>query len=153
VTPGQAQADALLRAGGWLFANGEALLRAELVIIILTVIALVAYRLLVVWLKLRLLWHGGSAAGGLAAWLRRPGRPGGAGGHSAEYEAVLHSAGWRRRRRAVLARQGGRCAVPGCTARAVDVHHAEGYGRLGRERPDELLGLCERHHGQLHGRG
>jgi hypothetical protein len=65
---------------------------------------------------------------------------------------VLRSAAWRRRRRAVLRRQGGRCAVPGCTAQAVDVHHAEGYARLGHERLDELLGVCERHHRQLHGR-
>ena len=52
----------------------------------------------------------------------------------------------------MLRRQGGRCAVPGCTRRAVDVHHAEGYGRLGRESLDELVALCERHHDQLHGR-
>jgi hypothetical protein len=42
--------------------------------------------------------------------------------------------------------------LPGCTQRAVDVHHAAGYARLGREGPDELLGVCERHHRQLHGR-
>jgi hypothetical protein len=152
VTPGQAQADALSRAGGWLFANGESLLHLELVLVAVVLVGLVASRLLATWLKVRLLWHGGSAAGGLAAWLRRGGRPGGAGGHSAEYEAAMRSSGWRRRRRAVLARQGGRCAVPGCSARAVDVHHAEGYARLGHERLDELLGVCERHHRQLHGR-
>lgn len=86
----------------------------------------------------------------------RAGRPGGAGGHrehSARYRAVMGSRGWRRRRQLVLHRQGGRCAVPGCTQRAVDVHHGEGYSRLGRERLDELLGVCERHHRQLHGRG
>jgi hypothetical protein len=86
---------------------------------------------------------------------RRPGGAGGAresSGHSARYRAVMGSRGWRRRRRSVLRVQGGRCAVPGCTQRAVDVHHAEGYARLGRERLDELLGVCERHHRQLHGR-
>src|SRR5688572_6635129 len=41
------------------------------------------------------------------------------GGHSVEYRAVMGSAGWRRRRGQVLRRQGGRCAVPGCTSRAV----------------------------------
>jgi hypothetical protein len=30
--------------------------------------------------------------------------------------------------------------------------NAEGYARLGRERLDELLGGCERHHRPLHGR-
>ncbi len=83
-------------------------------------------------------------------------RPAGAAGghreHSGHSRRVMGSAGWRRRRGQVLRRQGGRCAAPGCTARAVDVHHAEGYARRGRERPDELLGVCERHHRQPHGR-
>ena len=55
---------------------------------------------------------------------------------------------------------GGRCCgargaaapSPAARPRAVDVHHAEGYARLGRERLEELLGVCERHHRQLHGR-
>jgi hypothetical protein len=141
----------------WVLAHGDALVPVAFVLMALLLAALLALawlqggaRLLVavwVWRRAWAWWRGRRGASG--------GRPGGAGGprgHSEHYRRVMGSAGWRRRRRQVLRRQGGRCAVPGCTQRAVDVHHAAGYARLGRERPDELLGVCERHHRQLHGR-
>jgi 5-methylcytosine-specific restriction endonuclease McrA len=91
-----------------------------------------------------------------AAWVWRRARtwwrhrPRGDGGHSAEYEAVLSSPGWRRLRRRAIRRAGRRCQR--CGARGpLDVHHLT-YRRLGRERPGDLLAVCERCHGVLHGR-
>ena len=83
------------------------------------------------------------------AWWRS--RPGGtAGGHTERYRAVMGSEGWRRRRRQALRRAGRRCQR--CGARGpLDVHHLT-YARLGRERPGDLLAVCERCHGALHGR-
>ena len=93
----------------------------------------------------------GSGAGrGLVA--RRPRRPGDAGGpaHTERYRAVMGSGGWRRRRAAAIRRAGRRCQR--CGARGpLDVHHLT-YRRLGRERPGDLLAVCERCHGALHGR-
>jgi hypothetical protein len=136
------------RLTSWLVDHGEQLLLPGLALCVLLLLAAMAY-----------LWFLQGARLIAAGWVWSRFVDGfrhrGAGGpreHSAEYEAVMKSPGWRRRRAGVLRRQGGRCAVPGCTAPAVDVHHAEGYARLGRERPDELLGLCPRHHAQLHGR-
>jgi hypothetical protein len=83
---------------------------------------------------------------------RRPGGAGGAGGHahSGRYRAVMGSAGWRRLRAATIRRAGRRCER--CGARGpLDAHHLT-YARLGRERPGDLLAVCERCHGVLHGR-
>ena len=100
-------------------------------------------------------------AGGVLLWLRdrahggvlgvSPAPSGGRGGHSARYRAVMGSPGWRQRRARVLRAAGRRCQTPGCTARAVDVHHVT-YARLGRERPGDLLAVCEPCHDRLHGR-
>jgi len=100
-------------------------------------------------------------AGGALLWLRDrvsggargvfPAPSGGRGGHSARYRAVMASPGWRRRRARVLRAAARRCQTPGCTARAVDVHHVT-YDRLGRERPGDLLAVCEPCHARLHGR-
>jgi hypothetical protein len=100
-------------------------------------------------------------AGGALQWLRDRARgggrgvfptpSGGRGGHSARYRTVMGSPGWRRRRARVLRAAGRRCQTPGCTARAVDVHHVT-YARLGHERPGDLLAVCEPCHDRLHGR-
>jgi hypothetical protein len=100
-------------------------------------------------------------AGGALLWLRdrapgggsrgSPAPSGGRGGRSARYQAVMRSAGWRRRRARALRRAGGRCETPGCGGRAVDVHHTT-YQDLGHERPWQLRALCERCHARLHGR-
>ena len=100
-------------------------------------------------------------AGGALLWLRDralggvpsvpPTPSGGRGGRSARYQAVMRSVGWRRRRARALRAAGRRCQTPGCTARAVDVHHVT-YDRLGYERPGDLLAVCEPCHDRLHGR-
>jgi hypothetical protein len=130
----------------WLLAHGEQLLLPGLAAGVLLLVAVVAY----LWFLqgARLIAAGWVWSRFLEGFRHRGAR--GEAKHSPEYDAYLSSAAWRRRRGRVLRQQGGRCAVPGCSAPAVDVHHAEGYARLGRERPDELLGVCERHHRQLH---
>lgn len=64
------------------------------------------------------------------------------------YRAYLRSAAWKRRRKAVIARQGGRCMR--CPNPVQEVHHRT-YKRIGREEPGDLVGLCRpchlRHHG------
>ena len=132
----------------WGLEHGEQLLVAGLALCVLLVMLSTAY-----------LWFFQGARIIAAGWvwsrfldgLRHRGA-GGAREHSPEYEAVMHSPAWRRRRGQVLRRQGGQCAVPGCTARAVDVAPRRGLPHLGRESLGELLGLCSRHHRQLHGR-
>jgi hypothetical protein len=80
---------------------------------------------------------------------RHPGGAGGARGHSLEYQAVMQSAGWRRRRSQALRAAGRRCQECGA-AGPLDVHHLS-YAHLGDERPWELAALCpachQRHHG------
>jgi HNH endonuclease len=54
-------------------------------------------------------------------------------------------------RRAILARDHGRCRVPGCThASFVDVHHIVPRCEGGRNDPDNLLTLCGGHHRATH---
>lgn len=84
------------------------------------------------------------------------------------YEDYLLSSRWRQVRRQALARAQWRCQNPACPDDAVrwltqaeiaelavpyslEVHHLT-YERLGRERPDDLLVLCERCHSVEHGR-
>lgn len=149
LSPQEVEQHPAYRVTRWLLGHGEQLLLPGLAACVLLLVAIVAY-----------LWFLQGARLIAAGWVwsrflegfHHRGARGGDGGHSPEYDAYLSSGAWRRRRGQVLRRQGGRCGVPGCTAPAVDVHHAEGYSRLGRERLDELLGLCERHHRQLHGR-
>lgn len=79
------------------------------------------------------------------AWWRRRG---GAGGHSERYEAVMQSAGWRRRRSQAIRRAGRRCQE--CGARGpLDVHHTT-YRNLGAERPWQLAVLCKTCHQAQH---
>jgi hypothetical protein len=149
--PQEVEAHPAYRLTSWLLDHGDELLPVGLVLcVVLFVVctALVWAQAGARWIAVFWIWR--EFLRGLRR--HRGARGDGEGqGHSPEYRAVMGSAGWRRRRGQVLHRQGGRCAVPGCTQRAVDVHHAEGYARLGRESLDELLGVCERHHRQLHG--
>jgi hypothetical protein len=51
-----------------------------------------------------------------------------------------------RRRQEVLMRQGGLCAVPGCSRAAVHEHHIEFRSQGGSDDDSNLLGLCAVHH-------
>jgi hypothetical protein len=133
----------------WVLRDGDVLLLPAFVLLLamaglLTALAWLqgGARLLMALLVWRRAW---------AWWRGRPfGHPGGAGGHTERYRAVMSSGGWRRRRAAAIRRAGRRCQR--CGARGpLDVHHLT-YRRLGRERPGDLLAVCERCHGVLHGR-
>ena len=57
----------------------------------------------------------------------------------------------RRQRQAVLARQEGTCAVPGCELSRLDVHHVDWWFRDGgRTDLSNLVGLCTRCHHLVH---
>jgi hypothetical protein len=138
------------QTGRWLLAHGLALVPVAFVLLLLLAAVLLA-----------LAWLQGGARLIVAVWVWRQAlawwraraptsRPGGAGGRSALYQAVMASSAWRRRRRQALRRAGRRCQR--CGARGpLDVHHLT-YRALGRERPGDLLALCESCHGALHGR-
>jgi 5-methylcytosine-specific restriction endonuclease McrA len=51
--------------------------------------------------------------------------------------------------RRILARDGGRCQVPGCSRAATHAHHLIYRSQGGGDEPENLLGLCAAHH--LHG--
>jgi len=51
-----------------------------------------------------------------------------------------------KRRRAVIERQKGLCAVPGCSRRIQHLHHLEPRSRGGSDDLDNLIGLCAYHH-------
>jgi len=54
-------------------------------------------------------------------------------------------------RRAVLRRDGNRCAVPGCTNhRFLDVHHLDPLAEGGNNDPNRLITLCGAHHRNTH---
>lgn len=62
-------------------------------------------------------------------------------------------------RSAIMVRQGGRCANPGCDNTSLEIHHLDWWVRdLGLTDLDKLVGLCARchhllHAGKLHARG
>jgi len=65
-----------------------------------------------------------------------------------DYTSYINSSEWRMRAKAAK-EQAGECAV--CTSHnALEVHHRT-YARLGRERPEDLVVLCSRHHRMIHG--
>lgn len=69
-------------------------------------------------------------------------------GAEVEYAKYLQSDAWRRTRKAVLQRDGHRCRA--CSsARDLHVHHRT-YERVGHEDLDDLITLCEKHHGLVH---
>ncbi len=53
-------------------------------------------------------------------------------------------------RRSVLARDEGKCAVPGCRHALLDVHHIRRRVEGGRHSMDNLVSLCSAHHDAAH---
>ncbi len=55
-------------------------------------------------------------------------------------------------RKAVVARDGGGCALPGCAipARYTELHHLTWWSRDGRSDLDQAIQLCDGHHHQVH---
>ena len=135
-------------AAAWWFAHGQAFLPAATALCLILALLIAAY-----------LWFLQSARLLAAVWIWRRAwrwwrlrRSGGAGGRAqtARYRAVMASGGWRRRRRRAIGRAGRRCQRCGAPE-PLDVHHLT-YARLGRERPGDLLAVCESCHRALHGR-
>ncbi len=56
----------------------------------------------------------------------------------------------RQQRRAILARQGGVCAAPGCSNTHLEIHHITWWSRGGRTDLDDMVGLCVRCHHLVH---
>jgi len=61
-----------------------------------------------------------------------------------------HRAPTLKQRRAVIARQGGVCASPGCKHTHLEIHHVIWWSRGGPTDLDLLIGLCVRCHHLLH---
>ena len=55
-----------------------------------------------------------------------------------------------KQRRAVIARQGGQCAAPGCHATHLEMHHPTWWSRGGKTNTDNLIGICTRCHHLVH---
>ncbi len=55
-----------------------------------------------------------------------------------------------KQRRAVLARQGGVCATPGCNNTHLEMHHPTWWSRGGKTKTDNLVGICPRCHHLVH---
>jgi len=146
LSPDQVEGHWAYRLTSWLLAHGAELLMPAVVICVFVAILGTAY-----------LWFFQGARIIAAAWVWRragawwrTGRTGSTRSHSPEYEAVLQSPGWRRRRSEAIRAAGRRCQECGA-AGPLDVHHLS-YAHLGNERPDELLAVCEDCHGRLHRR-
>lgn len=56
----------------------------------------------------------------------------------------------RQQRRAIIARQGGECAAPGCHNTHLEIHHVTWWSRGGRTDLDDMVGLCVRCHHLVH---
>lgn len=56
---------------------------------------------------------------------------------------------WKALRRAILERDGYRCAAPGCTVRAVVVDHKVSPRNGGTDDPSNLRSLCRAHDNQV----
>ena len=133
----------------WLLAHGAELLPVALVVCVLGIVLGASYlRVLTGAKAIAAAWIWRRFLEGLRSGSRHPG---GAGGHSAEYQAVMRSAGWRRRRSQAIRAAGRRCQACGAGG-PLDVHHLS-YAHLGDERPYELAVLCEGCHRRAHGRG
>jgi hypothetical protein len=61
-----------------------------------------------------------------------------------------HRAPTLKQRRAVLARQDGICAAPGCNHTHLEIHHVIWWSKRGPTDLDLLIGLCLRCHHLLH---
>jgi len=64
-------------------------------------------------------------------------------------DPFYHSPAWRRLRAAALRRDGRRCAVPGCGARATHVDHVVSRRRGGADALHNLRSLCAHHDAAL----
>ena len=53
-------------------------------------------------------------------------------------------------RKAVITRQGGICAAPGCTHTHLEIHHTTWWSNGGRTDLDELIGICQTCHSLVH---
>jgi hypothetical protein len=136
----------------WVLAHGEVLVPVAFGLMALLLALLVALAWLQAgarWIAVFWIWRQA-----LAWWRARGGasgrRPGGAGGHrehSARYQAVMGSPGWRRRQ--AIRHQGRRCAWCGARGR-LQGHHLT-YARLGREAPGDVVALCPACHARAHG--
>jgi hypothetical protein len=56
----------------------------------------------------------------------------------------------RQQRRAIIAKQGGGCAAPGCHNTHLEIHHVTWWSREGRTDLDDMIGLCVRCHHLVH---
>ena len=56
----------------------------------------------------------------------------------------------RQQRRAIIAKQGGECAAPGCHNTHLEIHHVTWWSRGGRTDLDDMIGLCVRCHHLVH---
>lgn len=63
------------------------------------------------------------------------------------YRKYLRSKAWRALRKQVLIRDGYRCQKCGSNEN-LQVHHRT-YDNIGREKPEDLVTLCRKHHEQL----
>lgn len=66
----------------------------------------------------------------------------------ARYARYLQTDQWRERRSAALARAKYRCQL--CSSKFTLQTHHRTYKRIGRERPEDLIVLCDRCHGKHH---
>jgi hypothetical protein len=76
-------------------------------------------------------------------------------GHGLTQDQILnvgrtHRLATYKQRRAVLARQKGVCAAPGCHHTHLEIHHSIWYSRGGPTDLDLLIGLCTRCHHLIH---
>ncbi len=61
-----------------------------------------------------------------------------------------HRAATFKQRRAIIARQGGECAAPGCRHTYLEIHHSVWWSHGGSTDLDQMVGLCVRCHHLLH---
>ncbi|HWL50065.1 MAG TPA: DUF222 domain-containing protein [Acidimicrobiia bacterium] len=61
-----------------------------------------------------------------------------------------HRAATLKQRRAIIARQGGECAAPGCRHTHLEIHHSVWWSHGGSTDLDQMVGLCVRCHHLLH---
>lgn len=53
-------------------------------------------------------------------------------------------------RKQVLARDKGKCVIPGCKEKSVHLHHIQYRSRGGKWRSENICSLCVKHHQLLH---
>lgn len=82
-------------------------------------------------------------------WLR-PFRSSRGNSKKRKYKTYIRSSAWKTRRSATFCRDNWTCRL--CGEPATEVHHLT-YARLGRERPEDLISVCEDCHREAGGRG